>query len=35
MASPDRGSFSEGPPLNLTVQQLAYLVAAADHETFS
>jgi|688.fasta_scaffold34884_8 DNA-binding transcriptional LysR family regulator len=35
MASSDRGSFSEGPLLNLTVQQLAYLVAAADHETFS
>ncbi len=35
MASRDRGSFAEGPLLNLTVQQLAYLAAVADHETFS
>lgn len=35
MASPDRPSPTEGPLLNLTVQQLAYLVAVADHETFS
>lgn len=30
-----RESFAEGPLLNLTVQQLAYLVAVAEHETFS
>ena len=35
MPTPDRRSPSEGPLLNLTVQQLAYLVAVADHETFS
>lgn len=35
MTGPDRRSPAEGPPLNLTVQQLAYLVAVADHETFS
>ena len=35
MPTSDRRSPVEGPLLNLTVQQLAYLVAAADHETFS
>ena len=35
MATPDRRSPIDGPLLNLTVQQLAYLVAVADHETFS
>jgi len=35
MATPDRRLPAEGPLLNLTVQQLAYLVAVADHETFS
>jgi len=35
MPTADRRSPAEGPLLNLTVQQLAYLVAVADHETFS
>jgi len=35
MADPHRSTPAEGPLLNLTVQQLAYLVAVADHETFS
>lgn len=35
MPTSDRRSPAEGPLLNLTVQQLAYLVAVADHETFS
>ncbi|MEX1218752.1 MAG: LysR family transcriptional regulator [Acidimicrobiales bacterium] len=35
MADPHRQFPAEGPLLNLTVQQLAYLVAVADHETFS
>lgn len=35
MADPDHPSPADGPLLNLTVQQLAYLVAVADHETFS
>lgn len=35
MPSRNRPSPVEGPLLNLTVQQLAYLVAVADHETFS
>ena len=35
MASPNRPSPVEGPLLNLTVQQLAYLVAVAEYETFS
>lgn len=35
MATPDRRSPTEAPLLNLTVQQLAYLVAVTEHETFS
>lgn len=35
MPSRNRPSPVEGSLLNLTVQQLAYLVAVADHETFS
>ena len=35
MPRSERQFPAEGPLLNLTVQQLAYLVAVADHETFS
>jgi DNA-binding transcriptional LysR family regulator len=35
VADPERQLPSEAPLVNLTVQQLAYLVAVADHETFS
>ena len=35
MADLERQLPSEAPLVNLTVQQLAYLVAVADHETFS
>lgn len=35
MPRSQRQSPVEGPPLNVSVQQLAYLVAVGDHETFS
>jgi len=35
VAGSERETLVEGPLLNLTVQQLSYLVAVADHETFS
>ena len=35
MANRERHLPTEAPLVNLTVQQLAYLVAVADHETFS